>query len=161
MISGNGRRFPCPARCSWDRPHRRLPSHRLPPARPPRVFVSTEDGSAGFKGVVTDLLLELVVNFGRLSNCAVYGCGPEAMYKSLSSVCREYRLPAQVLLERRTVCGIGACLACICKIDKERALIVGDVHRSHMQFLAEEDFGYALVCKDGPVFDLEEVILDA
>jgi hypothetical protein len=58
------------------------------------------------------------------------------------------------------ICGIGACFNCICKVDKEGVVKHRDLLASHMQFVPEENFGYALVCKDGPVFNIEEVVFD-
>jgi len=63
-------------------------------------------------------------------------------------------------MERHMGCGIGACLSCVCKVDKQNVLKYRDLKSSHIQFSPEVEFGYALVCKDGPVFNIEEVILD-
>lgn len=123
------------------------------------VLAATEDGSQGFHGRVTDLLREFIGRHARPSDCAMYACGPEPMYKELYPVCREFGLPTQVSVERRMMCGIGACLACVCKVSKSQIVKRGDLSHTHIQLDPEKDFGYALVCKDGPVFDLEEVAL--
>jgi dihydroorotate dehydrogenase electron transfer subunit len=124
------------------------------------VMVSTDDGSYGFHGVVTQMLAESV-DKGRISSdCTVYSSGPEPMLKALASVCQKYRIPAQVSVERHMMCGIGACLACVCKVDPNHIWKNRDLGSSHIQSVPDREFGYALVCKDGPVFDVNEVIFD-
>lgn len=125
-----------------------------------QVLTATEDGSYGFHGRVTDLLVDFLGRYARPSDCAVYACGPEPMYKELHPICREFEMPAQISVERRMMCGIGACLACVCRVSKKQILKRGDLSRTHIQFDPREDLGYALVCRDGPVFDLDEVALN-
>ena len=62
-----------------------------------------------------------------------------AMMRAVAALAAEYRTPCQVSLEQHMGCGIGACLTCACKIRR----------RGETEFLR--------VCKDGPVFDAEEV----
>lgn len=124
------------------------------------VLAATEDGSCGFHGRVTDLLVDVIKRYTRPSECAVYACGPEPMYKGLYSICKEFEMPAQVSIERRMMCGIGACLACVCKVNKANIMKSRDLTSSHVQLVPEQDFGYALVCKDGPVFDIRELVFD-
>ncbi len=98
---------------------------------------------------------------GRIStDCAVYATGPEPMLKALAPICRKHEIPAQISMERHMLCGIGACLGCICKVDPDHVSKNRDMASSHFQFVSEKDFGYALVCKDGPVFDINEVKFD-
>lgn len=89
------------------------------------LHVATEDGSAGARGRVTDIVSPLLASgrFDRL--CA---CGPEAMLESLAALCREVRAPAELSHEAYMRCGIGICGSCE---HEER-----------------------LVCRDGPVFFL-------
>ena len=124
------------------------------------VMVSTDDGTYGFHGFVTQML-DQAFNEGKIStDCVIYSSGPEPMLKALASVCRANRIPAQVSVERHMMCGIGACLACVCKVDPNRVSKKRDLESSHIQSVSDKDFGYALVCKDGPVFDIDEVIFD-
>jgi ferredoxin len=58
------------------------------------------------------------------------------------------------------MCGIGACLACICKVDPPNISKRKDLETSHIQLDTGKEYGYGLVCKDGPVFNLDEVIFD-
>ena len=122
------------------------------------VLTCTDDGTSGYCGTVTKMLQEVREN--NSLDCAIYACGPEPMFKALSIVCRQYLIPAQVCMERHMLCGIGACLVCVCKVSKNGVLKHRDLKYSHIQFLPEKDAGYALVCKDGPVFNLDEVIFD-
>ena len=94
-----------------------------------RVAVSTECGTVGCPGLVTQLLPQVVTD-----NSALYACGPKGM---LAQICREYgHLPIQVSLEEIMACGIGACLGCACPKPG------GD---------------YVRVCREGPVFRGEDV----
>jgi dihydroorotate dehydrogenase electron transfer subunit len=99
------------------------------------VKIATDDGSAGFSGRVTALLEEvLLVADYRLP--AIYGCGPKPMLRELARICRKKNIPAQVSLEAHMACGIGACLGCVVSTKN----------------------GYKRVCKDGPVFETENLI---
>ena len=74
----------------------------------------------------------------------IYACGPTPMLKGVKAYAEEMGLEAQISLEERMACGIGACLACVCK-SKE---VDGHTHVHNKR-----------VCKDGPVFDAKEVEL--
>lgn len=100
------------------------------------VRFATDDGSSGFKGNVLDLLWHDDVIHGKTA-LNFYSCGPNPMLKAAAS-----RLTAagmaenlQLSLEESFGCGIGACLGCAVKINKN-----------------EGEFEYKRVCKDGPVF---------
>ncbi len=98
------------------------------------VKISTEDGSAGFKGKATDFLKQLLSTIDHRPS-GIYACGPMAMLKAASAICRRHKIPAQVSLEAHMACGIGACLGCAVRTKK----------------------GYQRVCKEGPVFFAEEI----
>jgi dihydroorotate dehydrogenase electron transfer subunit len=99
------------------------------------VKIATDDGSCGFKGRVTGLLKDLLLA-ENLQPLTVFSCGPKPMLKELSRIASLHYIPAQVSLEEHMACGIGACLGCVVKtVD-----------------------GYQRVCKDGPVFDAQEII---
>lgn len=125
-----------------------------------KVLVSTHDGSYGYHGYVTEMLKDFTERGEISSYCVIYACGPELMYKALVPVCQQYRIPAQVSMERHMACGIGVCLSCVCQVDKSSVLKYRELKSSHIQFSPEEEFGYALVCRDGPVFNIDEVIFD-
>jgi len=124
------------------------------------VMVSTDDGTYGFHGFVTHMLDQGLREGTISTDCVVYSSGPEPMLKALASVCQKYRIPAQVSVERHMMCGIGACLACVCKVDPDHISKNRDLGSSHIQSIPDREFGYALACKDGPVFDMNEVIFD-
>ena len=99
------------------------------------TLLCTDDGSAGVKGFVTDLLRARIDEVDEV--CA---CGPTPMLKAVAAVCREYGKPCQISLEERMGCGVGACLVCAVKVRKN-----GEEVMQH-------------VCKNGPVFNAEEVV---
>lgn len=102
-----------------------------------RVVVGTDDGSVGEKKNAVQLFLE---EYEEGSYDMILACGPPIMLKVLKKELaeRQIKTPCLVSLEERMGCGIGACLVCVC--DKTNG-------------------EHARVCKDGPVFPVEEVIL--
>lgn len=101
------------------------------------LVLTTDDGSAGVHGFVTDVLKD------RLSEVdEVCACGPTPMLKAVAGICKEFNKPCQISLEERMACGIGACLVCAVK-----------VRRNGVEIMRH-------VCKDGPVFNAEEVVFN-
>lgn len=99
------------------------------------VKISTDDGSKGFKGKVTDLLKYLLSTMNyELST--IYACGPHLMLKEISRISQKYDIPAQISLDEHMACGIGACLGCVVKTKE----------------------GYQRVCQEGPVFKAEQIV---
>jgi len=74
-----------------------------------RHMITTDDGSAGMKGRVTDALKKLL---GKGKYSCVYTCGPEKMMKAVVDVCNEHKTAYQVSIERYMKCGIGVCGQC-------------------------------------------------
>ena len=104
-----------------------------------RLHLATEDGSSGYKGMITELFIqELQSRRFKAKRTKFYACGPNPMLKRISEISRKFNLDCQVSLENHMPCGIGACVGCVVKTSE----------------------GYKRVCKDGPVFDAREVILD-
>jgi dihydroorotate dehydrogenase electron transfer subunit len=103
------------------------------------LHISTDDGSVGFKGTVIQLLEE---NISSFNNCKVkfIGCGPIPMLKALKSFCSKYNFDCDVSTESAMACGFGICQGC--PVEK-----------------ANPDGNYLLVCKDGPVFNINEIEL--
>jgi dihydroorotate dehydrogenase electron transfer subunit len=99
--------------------------------------ISTDDGSAGFPGMVTELVEK---ELQQRAPAFLFACGPEAMMKRLSEICQKNNLPAEFSLETIMGCGIGACWGCAQPIKKN-----GAIH-------------YLKVCQDGPVFSAQEII---
>ena len=100
-----------------------------------QVVIATEDGSTGTKGTVVDAL-----NENGVSGDVMYACGPIPMLKALKDWAKD--IECQISLEERMACGIGACLACVCKT-KEK-----DEHSNVCN---------KRICKDGPVFYAKEI----
>lgn len=101
------------------------------------LYVATEDGSFGTKGNVMDAILE-----NHLDAEIIYACGPTPMLRAVKEYAMKNQIECFVSLEEKMACGIGACLACVCK-SKEV-----DHHTN---------VNNKRVCKDGPVFLAEEV----
>ena len=74
------------------------------------VYLVTEDGSVGTKGNVLDAIRE-----HNLSADIIYACGPTPMLRGVKEWALTNKIKAQLSLEERMACGIGACLACVCK----------------------------------------------
>ena len=103
------------------------------------VRLSTDDGSAGHRGPVTDLFLKDVGSFDA-SKTGVFVCGPTPMLKRMSEIVADHPLSCQVLMEERMACGMGACLGCSIEVRTPTGL------------------EYRQVCSDGPVFDLRQIV---
>ena len=74
------------------------------------VYISTEDGSVGTKGNVMNAIAE-----NNLSADIIYACGPTPMLRAIKNYAEENGIECYISLEERMACGIGACLACVCK----------------------------------------------
>lgn len=94
------------------------------------VYVTTEDGSAGEKGFVTQHSILFKQHFDRISVC-----GPSPMMKAVAKFARANSVPCEVSLENMMACGLGACLCCVEKTVR----------------------GNVCVCTEGPVFDINEL----
>jgi dihydroorotate dehydrogenase electron transfer subunit len=107
------------------------PKNLLPPDV--KLITATEDGSSGQKGMITNLLPDYIDGADRL-----FACGPLPMYKAMAKIPELKSKPAQVSLEVRMGCGLGVCYGCTVKTKN----------------------GLKQVCKDGPVFELGDVLWD-
>lgn len=103
------------------------------------LYISTEDGSVGTKGNVMDAIRE-----NALDADIIYACGPTPMLRAIKQYAEEKNIVCYISMEERMACGIGACLACVCK-SKEKD------HHSNVN--------NKRICKDGPVFLSTEVEL--
>ncbi len=103
------------------------------------LILCTDDGSEGRKGFVTDALADLL---SQSKPDIIYACGPMIMLKRIAQAAKDNGIRCQISLEERMACGVGACLGCACvtKQDGEKV--------------------YRHVCKNGPVFEAEEVAFD-
>jgi len=77
------------------------------------VAFTTDDGSYGTRGRVTDVLEDVVASTGA---GVVYACGPNPMLRAVSEICRDIEVPVQVSVEEKMACGIGVCFTCVLPI---------------------------------------------
>ena len=80
------------------------------------LYISTEDGSVGTKGNVMDAIRE-----NALEADMIYACGPTPMLRAIKQYAEENGIECYISLEERMACGIGACLACVCKSKEKDA----------------------------------------
>ncbi len=106
-------------------------------SRSERLVVTTDDGSYGKAGSCVDAFVEDLEN---INPQCIISCGPPPMYRAMKRKFKEIGLdiPCLVSMEERMGCGLGACLACVCRGADGRNL---------------------RVCKDGPVFEINELEL--
>lgn len=107
------------------------------------LHVATEDGSSSFEGTVIELFKDYLKKEKLDKKHMILACGPTAMLKELAECAQDWDLTCQVSLEDRMACGVGACMGCPIKVKH-----------------SEDDDPYKLICRDGPVFYLEEICLD-
>lgn len=105
------------------------------------TYVSTDDGSLGEEGLVTDVLQRKLEKF---PSAMVYACGPMPMLRAVHELCRARNVALQVSLEAFMACGVGACLGCVVK---------GAGH-------SDSDPHYLCTCKEGPVFRADQLEWD-
>ena len=102
-----------------------------------KIIVSTEDGSEGQKGLVTDLAER---SFKKERFNVVYTCGKEPMLSKIFSLAEKYEAPLQASLERLMRCAIGLCGSCT--IGKYRVCVDGPVFTSVQLREIKDEFGY-------------------
>jgi dihydroorotate dehydrogenase electron transfer subunit len=106
------------------------------------VRLATDDGSRGRKGLVTDLLREVLEGAGLhqaqggTPAARIVCCGPEPMMESVSRIAAAAKIPCQVSLETPMACGVGICFTCVAKVKDETGI-----------------WDYRRTCVEGPVFD--------
>ncbi|MGI5849587.1 MAG: dihydroorotate dehydrogenase electron transfer subunit [Christensenellales bacterium] len=103
-----------------------------------KIFVTSDDGTIGEKGFITDLVKK---RLNEKKPDVVLACGPPMMLRTLREIIKPYGIAAQASMEQRMGCGFGACATCACGVN------------------TEDGPEYKKVCIEGPVFDLYEVML--
>ncbi len=101
-----------------------------------KVYVTTDDGSVGFKGHVVELMEQEKLRGD------IYACGPTPMLQGIQAFADRYGLEANLSLEERMGCGFGGCVGCVTRIAAD----------------TETGYTYKKVCVDGPVFKAKEVL---
>jgi dihydroorotate dehydrogenase electron transfer subunit len=106
-------------------------------------IIATDDGSAGYNGLITNCFTEWLDK----SDCAreaaiIFSCGPKPMLAKMAEIAEKKKIDCQVSMEEMMACGIGLCQSCAveCKVSGSSETI------------------YKLCCKDGPVFDSREIV---
>jgi dihydroorotate dehydrogenase electron transfer subunit len=102
------------------------------------VRLSTDDGTAGHRGLVTELIEPAVL--AEKGACRIVCCGPEPMLDAVAKIAAKLNVPCQVSLETPMACGIGICFSCVAKIRD-----------------AAGNWDYRRTCVEGPVFDAADV----
>lgn len=113
----------------------------LAPGSSDGVTVTTDDGSAGHRGWVSDVLPEVIA---RSAAGVVYGCGPMGMLRSITEIAAAHGAVAQVAVEESMACGIGICMTCVMPV-------IGSDGLTRM----------VRSCVEGPVFRGDRVRWDA
>ncbi len=117
------------------------------------AVITTDDGSVGMKGYVTEALRafleERQVQQGRVTNTMVYCCGPTPMMKATARVAAAFGVPCQVSLEQPMACGMGTCQSCVVRYRP---------HDGKAEEWPEGEWKYKLTCTDGPVFDARDLM---
>ena len=102
-----------------------------------KVQVTTEDGSLGARGLITDLLGPFLL-LPSIPPLRMYTCGPPGMLAAVAHLAAERQVLCQASVEANMACGFGACMGCAVEVEGAART-------------------YRLVCKDGPVFDSREI----
>ncbi len=95
------------------------------------IHIATEDGSAGYHGLITDLAKQHLTD-----DVMVYACGPSGMLRALAEITNSLNIPAQLSLDAYMSCGIGMCRGCAITTKS----------------------GYKMCCQDGPVFAAKDLL---
>ena len=104
-----------------------------------KIYIATEDGSMGYKGTVIDLFLSHQKKLKEMEIQYIYSCGPVDMLKPLANIIKLRKVVCQASLEARMGCGFGACWGCVVKTNDQKK-------------------PYQRVCKEGPVFNLSDIV---
>ena len=105
--------------------------------------ISTDDGTYGFRGFVTQALEQYLDRTKHAKPPVLYTCGPEPMMKRVADIAAGRGLECQVAVERAMACGMGTCQSCCIRVRKSDA---------SKPPLVGRDWCYRLACTDGPVF---------
>jgi dihydroorotate dehydrogenase electron transfer subunit len=106
------------------------------------VRISTDDGSRGHRGFVTDLLKQVLAE-SPTANTRVVCCGPEPMMAAVAKITAAQQVTCQVSLETPMACGLGICFSCVAPVCDDHG-----------------DWDYKRTCVEGPVFDAREIAWD-
>ena len=114
-------------------------SSQIVTSRLRNVAIATDDGSAGHRGTVVDLLRSSLAGAPRLRR-KIFACGPTPMLRALTALAADAGIPCELSLESPMACGVGICQGCPVE-------------------MREGTKKYALICREGTVFDAASVVL--
>lgn len=111
------------------------------------VRVTTEDGSHGEKGLVTQpLLAEVRSQKSEARSRKLFACGPTGMLKAVGKIAEDFNVRAELSMDEHMCCGVGVCLTCVIPVKTGPA---------------SRDWEYQRTCTEGPVFDSRQVMWEA
>ena len=102
--------------------------------------ISTDDGSLGFRGYITQALEQYLDTQPPAKPYIIYTCGPEGMMKRVADIAISRGIECQVAAERAMACGMGTCQSCVIRVKNG------------------SDWVYKLACTDGPVFRASDLL---
>jgi dihydroorotate dehydrogenase electron transfer subunit len=103
------------------------------------VRISTDDGTAGHRGFVTDIVRDVLAVSG--TGCRIVCCGPEPMMAAVARLAQKGGVPCQVSLETPMACGLGICFSCVARVSDGAG-----------------GWDYRRTCVEGPVFDATQIL---
>lgn len=124
------------------------------------VLLYTDDGSKGFHGRAPVFLAHLLEKRQLPEKFYLYACGPSQMLKELADLSLRLKFDGQVALEDRMGCGFGACLSCACPLKPREIRKNPQWEKPALQWSEDQSQVYSLICKDGPIYNLNEVDWD-
>jgi len=105
------------------------------------VRATTEDGSHGEKGLVTQpLLAEIGNRKSEIGNRKLFACGPTGLLKAVGKIAEEFNVPAELSMDEHMCCGVGVCLTCVIPVK------------------VDDGWEYQRTCTEGPVFDSRQIV---
>lgn len=119
-----------------------------------RMDISTEDGSIGRRGLITDLMRK---ELSKKGDYIVYACGPKGMLKRVAATAEKADIPCYVSLDNAMACGMGACLGCAVKVRSQKSEVRSQNKKYSKLQTPNYKLTYKMVCKHGPVFDAKEI----
>ena len=108
-----------------------------------KVFVATEDGSKGHKGLVTDLLVQKLDRYQN-DDIVIYACGPNAMLKAVAQIATIREIDTFLSIDMHMCCGVGACFTCVVKVKADNP----------------DGWDYSRSCCEGPVYTARQLYWD-
>ena len=117
--------------------------HFLNPSKIENIYLTTDDGTLGVKGRITDALMEFEF---KHHNSKIFACGPPLMMEAIRKLAIKNKIECDLALERIMACGFGICQGCT--VEKNQEISHKSSYRSK----------FALACMDGPIFSAKEIV---